>query len=148
MGVMMSKKKNKSKTIKDGTIVQTNDRHLYSGRNYGGKFGEDPKKNNRPTVVVASNRKNELALVKITHSKQGQKLQDGFHKDKNSGFRPNVETKDNYGKKIRLGEKFEVNPKRSISKRDLRTMQKEVFSKSKYSQRNRSRVRKIKGRPP
>jgi hypothetical protein len=146
------KNKNRSKTIKDGTIVQTNDRNLYSGRNYIGKPSENPKKNNRPAVVVGSNEKDELALIKITHSKKGKRLKDGVRGQRSkSRFKPIVETMDNDGKFIRIGEKFEISiPSERLSKRDLKKMERHSFRRTnkRVVNENRKRMRWLKGRKP
>jgi hypothetical protein len=141
----MRKNKNRSKKIKDGTILQTRDNHLWSGRNYSGK--SNSKKNNkldRPVTVVASNRSDDLAVIKITHSPKGTKLKDGV-RGHSSGFKPFVETLDNTGSRIKQGAKFQPT-KDKLTKMDLLIVNKLVFKKSRQARENRRRVRTLKKR--
>ncbi len=89
-------RKNISNKIDNGTIVHTRDSHL----NKNGYDKPDKKGLYRMTVVVDSNKKDELALVKLTTSKKGTPLPN--YKNGKSKYKNFIETKDKNGKPIKL----------------------------------------------
>ena len=128
--------------IKNGRTVQTRDEFFFGQEQYR-KPGYEKKGNYRKAVVVDSNKKNELALVKLTTSKAGKAIPG----KKKSKYRPFVETKDNEGKPITLGRKFLPNPSKSdLSKHAVAEIKKETFRNSKKAKENRAKVRELKGR--
>lgn len=140
----MGKKSNRnvSQTIPNGRRIQTRDDYLESGENYQ-KPGYEQKGNYRGAIVVDSNKKNELVIVKLTTSKKGKRVP-GNNKSK---YRPYVETKDEKGDPIKLGKKFIPNsPKKDLSKSAVSKIKQEVFRKSGTAAENRKKVRKMKGR--
>jgi len=143
------RKKNRSRCIKDGTILQTRDDYLDSGKNYQGKPGYPKKALYRPVAVVASNRNDELAIVKITSNSKAKKLPDGL-RGRPAWFRPIVETKDNEGKPIKRGFKFWPNrSQEKLSTDNLRKVQRTSFrGNRKQNQDNRKKIRTMKGKKP
>ncbi len=65
------KRKNVSQTIPNGRTLQTRD-EFFEGKADYRKPGYEDKGHYRKVVVVDSNRKNELAVVKLTTSKKGK----------------------------------------------------------------------------
>ena len=61
----MSKKRNVSKTISNGTILHTRDEYFYLSSGYR-KPGYANKGNYRKVVVVDSNKNDDLAVVKLS----------------------------------------------------------------------------------
>ena len=132
------KRKNVSQEIPNGTLVITNDKFLY------GTDGQSNK--TRMSVVVDSNRKDELGLSKWTTSrKNGRKISNkqGFKRHGNEIF-----TKDNEGKPIIIdGKKFiRGSKKRTISKKNANEIKRRNLKESKYKKRNRANLQKLKGR--
>lgn len=125
----MNRHRNASKKVPNGRTVQTRDEYFNKANNYI-KPGYENKKggNYRKAVVVDSNRKNELALVKLTTSSKGYELPN--YKKGESKFKPFVETKDNNGNFIKLGNKFIANKKKDdLSKKDVNKIKKELVKK-------------------
>ena len=137
---MKKSDKNVSKTIKPGRRVQTRDDYLESGIEYVKPGYENGKCGNyRIALVVATNKNDELAIVKLTTKKKNSKQLN----DTIANFKPYVETKDNEHKPLKKGKKVNVLNK-SFSKRDTVTVIKETV---KYP-KNRTKIREMKGRPP
>ena len=134
----MGKKKNRSKTVKNGTILQTRDEYLHGQKNYR-KAGWENKGNYRKVTVVDSNRNDELAVVKL-YSKSGAELPSG-----KSNYKPFVETLDDDNRRIKIGKKFIPNGKR-LSKQDVAVIKKDCFTNPKYRHKNKKKVRRIKSR--
>ena len=142
MGIFRKKKKAVSDSIPNGRTVQTRDEYFEGNANYR-KPGYENKGNYRKAVVVDSNQKDELALVKLTTSGKGRAVPG----QKKSKYRPFVETKDDEGKPIRLGKKFIPNePKKDLSKHAVSEIKKRTFRKSSKAAENRKKVREMKGR--
>ncbi len=138
----MARKKNQSEI---GRTVQTRDEYFEGQGDYR-KPGYEKKGNYRKAVVVAQHGK-DLALVKTTKgSPRGIPLRD----EKVSKFKPYVETKDDNGQPIRYGRKFVPNSRaKNFSIRDTLQIILECFTKNKrQKQKNRNKVREMKGRPP
>lgn len=134
----MSKKKNVSRTIKNGSILHSRDEFFQ----YEGKYrkpGYQNKGNYRKVAVIDSNRRNDLAVVKL-HSKSGIALPSG-----KACFKPFVETLDNDNRRIRIGRKF-IYRGQHISKRDVSAIKKECFNNPKYKNKNKKKVRRMKRR--
>lgn len=139
------KNKNVSQKVPNGRTVQTRDEYFEGQKNYR-KPGYGKKGVYRKAVVVDSNRKDELAVVKLTTSKKGKTLD---YKSGKSKYRPFVITKDDKGKPIKLGKKFVGNsPKADVSKKEVNKIKKDLFrgESKKTSKDNRKRVRELKGR--
>lgn len=134
----MSKNKNRSKTIKNGTILQTRDEYLH-GQQYYRKIGWETKGNYRKVTVIDSNRNDELAVVKL-YSKSGTALPSG-----KSHYKPFVETLDDKNRRIRIGRKFISNGK-SLSKQDVAAIKRDCFTNPKYRYKNKKIVKRLKSR--
>lgn len=107
------KSKNISSKVSNGVIVQTRDEYFAGKKNYK-KNGYENKGNYRKSVVVDSNRKDELALIKlISTSHKGHKTNNNKSK-----FRPFIETLDDEYKPIKLSSKF-IKTKKRLSKNDV-----------------------------
>ena len=139
---MRKDKKNVSKRIPNGRTVQTRDEYFDGDAAYR-KPGYEKKGNYRKAVVVDSNKKGDLALVKLTTSKKGLPIPG----EKKSKYRPYVETKDDEGKPIRIGKKFSPKSKKDdLSKCSIAEIKKKTFRTSSAATANRRKVRKMKGR--
>lgn len=130
--------KNVSKTIRNGTILQTRDEYLHNEGGYR-KTGYENKGNYRKVAVVDSNRRDELAVVKL-YSDSGTEL-----KGTNSRYKPFVETLDNKNNRIRVGNKFIPNGQK-LSSKNVSAIKKDAFTNPKVRYKNKKKVRKIKGR--
>ena len=134
----MSKKKNKSKMISDGTIIQTRDEYFEEQEKYR-KPGYQNKGNYRKAVVIGSNVMDELMVVKL-YSKSGVQLSGVV-----SRYKPFVETKDEKKNPIKIGAKF-IPSKKKLSNNNLRVIVKDCFNKIPQRKNNRLKARKLKGR--
>jgi len=112
-------KKNISKTISNGTILQTRDEYLHNQGKYR-KPGYKNKGNYRKVAVIDSNKNDELAVVKL-YSNSGTKL-----KHSSSKYKPFVETLDDKNKRIKVGKKFISNGQK-LSKEDVSIIKKIVL---------------------
>ena len=135
---MRKSKRNVSKNVRNGTILQTRDEYLHNEGSYR-KKGYEKKGNYRKVAVIDSNRNDELAIVKL-YSKSGEEL-----KGTKSRYKPFVETLDNENKRIRVGKKFIPNGQK-LSKENVSTIKKDCFTNPKVRYKNRKKVRRIKGR--
>ena len=134
----MSKSKNISKNVPNGTILQTRDEFLHNEGNYR-QPGYKNKGNYRKVVVIDSNRNDDLAIVKL-YSKSGTSL---F--GTNSRYKPFVETLDNENKRIRVGRKF-VRNGQLLSKQNISQIKIDCFTTPNVRYKNKKKVSKIKGR--
>ena len=142
----MSKKskphKNVSKKESNGTIVQTRDNYFKGQKKYI-KEGYTNKGNYRKAVVVDSNRKDELALVKITSS--GEEI-DGVK------TRPFILTKDDLNRPIKESKKFIINknkngsPKNTIDSKTANSIKKRAVNNIKTGKSNRDRLKELKNK--
>lgn len=132
------KNKNVSKNVKNGTILQTRDEYLHKQGNYR-KQGYEKKGNYRKVVVVDSNRRDDLAIVKL-YSKSGEELE-----GTNSRYKPFIEILDNENKRIRTGKKF-INKGQKLSPKNVSKIKKDCVSNPKSRYQNKKKLRKIKGR--
>ena len=139
---MSRRNKNISKKIPNGRTLQTRD-EFFEGKGTYRKPGYENKGYYRQATVVDSNRKGDLAIVKLTTSGKGREVLDR----KKSKYRPYVETKDDEGMPIHIGAKFiENSSRKDLSKRAVAEIKKRAFRKSRQALENRKKVRLLKGR--
>ncbi len=133
--------KNVSRTVKNGTILQTRDEFLHNEGGYR-KKGYEKKGNYRKVGVIDSNRNDELAIVKLhkPDSESGTLLP-----SKKARYKPFVETLDNESKRIKIGPKF-IKSKQTLSNEDITAIKKDCYSNPKSRYKNKKKVRKLKGR--
>lgn len=147
----MKKQKNISKDIPIGTTLQTRDEYLLSG---AGKTNIKPNHPNsrdlyRRVGVVDSNRKNEIAVIKL--GTKGRHSLDKYLNGK-SKYNAFIEIQDDKGNSIKIDNvKFVKNPsRRDISKKDVNEMKKNALVNKKTSaslrKENRDKLRELKGR--
>ena len=134
----MTRKKNISKTVKNGTVLQTRDEYIFGSNGYK-KPGYMNKGNYRKVAVIDSNRRNDLAIVKL-YSKSGNSLNNTA-----SRYKPFVEIMDNSGKRIRVGAKF-IDKGQRLSKENVKMIKKDCFTNPSVKYKNRKKVRTLKGR--
>ncbi len=140
----MSKNKNISKSIPNGRTFQTKDNFFFGANNYR-KPNTKGKGYYRKVVVIDSNRRNELAVVKLTTSNKGIPI--NTYKQGKSKFKPFVETKDFRNKPIKKNRYFIQNSKKDdLNKHQIAEIKKIVFNYSKNSYANKHKVRKLKNR--
>ena len=130
-------RKNVSQTIPNGTILQTRDEFFHNEGTYR-KPGYKDKGNYRKAVVIDSNRKNELVVVKLIT--KGKDIPNS-----KSRYRPFAETLDNANKRIIIGRKFIYNGE-SLSKKQVAIIKKDCFTNPITRYKNKKKVRRIKGR--
>ena len=134
------KSKNVSKKVADGTILHTRDEYFYGAKKYR-KPGYEKAGHYRKTAVIESNRKNELAVVKLTTSAKAKKIEG------KSGFRAYVETKDDNGNAIRISGKFIPDRRgKALTKKQVNEIKKNCITEPKTGSKNRERLKKLKGR--
>lgn len=146
----MSKRKNISKTIPNGRTIQTRDEFLASGKGKENIKPDHPDKNDlyRLSVIVDTNRKNELAIIKLTTSKKGKKLEG--YRNGESRYRPYIEISTSDGQAIKIDNKnFVANsPKKDVKKSDVNKMKRRVLKRAPkpIREENRKLLKKLKGR--
>ncbi|MCM1306492.1 MAG: hypothetical protein NC037_01075 [Bacteroides sp.] len=137
----MSKRKNVSSTIPNGTLVHTHDNLL------AGADGKSTKR--RMATVVDSNRNNQIAIVKYTTSDKN-----GTEFDNDKGFVAHgnqIYTQDVNGNPLVINDKNHVikkarNTKRDITPAQANEIKRANLQESRYRQRNQIVLRKLKGR--
>ena len=135
-----SQRKNVSQKIPNGRTLQTRD-EFFEGQEKYRKPGYENKGLYRKVVVVDSNRADELAVVKLTTSKQGTALPD--YQQGKSKYRPFVATKDDENKPIKVGKKFLPNKQqKDVSQKDVNQIKKDSIKRKD----NRNKLRELKGR--
>lgn len=140
----MSKNKNVSSIVENGTRLQTRDDYLKGGKN-------TKNKNNlyRPVFVVDSNANDDLVVVKGTHSSKGDLLENYDHPNakKKTRVRPFLYGEDDKGNPIRIGPKFQPHHKK-ISKKEANKIKKKALKEApkKIREENKAILRKLKGR--
>lgn len=138
----MSRKKNISKNIPNGRTFQTKDNYFYGAESYR---KPNVRGHYRRVVVVDSNRKNELAVVKLTTSKKGIPIKS--YRQGKSRIRPFVETRDFRNQPIKRNKYFLENKSSyDFSKREVSQIKKILFKTSKNAKLNSIRDRKLKDR--
>lgn len=130
-------RRNKSSRYSDGTIIQTRDEHLHRRGTskdvpYTDSSHPNPRDFYRTTIVVDSNRDDELALVKRTTN--GKKSEKGTV----SNY---IEILDSNNNPIKIGAHFKARKKR-IPKEKISEIRKDVFKTSPQSKKNRYLVHK------
>lgn len=146
---MKKSDKNISKTIQKGDRIQTRDNYLESGVGYTKPGYKTTKQLYRPATVIDTNRDDELAIVKLTSEKNifGTRkkgvIQLVSYDNGKSWYKPYVETKDDKGMPIKIGEKFELQPaKRRINHDEVVKMTKTIHK----NKDNKKKIRELKGR--
>ena len=147
---MKKSDKNVSKTIQKGDRIQTRDNHLESGAGYVQPGYENGKGGNyRPGVVIDTNRNDELAIIKLTSEKNifGNRkkgvIQLVSYDNGKSWYKPYVETKDDKGMPIKIGEKFELRPaNKRLPHNEVVKMTKTIHK----NKDNKKKIRELKGR--
>lgn len=144
--VKRPKRKNVSQTIPNGRILQTRDEFFYGEQDYR-KPEKEEAGNYRGSVVVDSNRNDELAVVKLITSKNATVLSN--YKAGQSKYRPFIETKDDNGDPIKIGGKFI--PKSSahdMAKSDVDKIKRHALieSEPRLNKSNRKKLRDLKNR--
>jgi hypothetical protein len=138
----MRRNKNVSKKIPNGAILHTRDEYFHNEGKYR-KSGYKNKGNYRKVVVIDSNRRDDLAVVKL-HKSSGTELP-----SKRAFYKPIVETLDDENKRIRASfgksGKFIAKGK-PLSQRDVSAIKKDCFNNPKYRFKNRKKVQRIKNR--
>lgn len=140
------KRKNVSQIIKNGTTIKTRDEFFQDNNNYIKPKYEGAKTLYREVTVVDSNRNNELAVIKFQSSGKFSVKNKVNQVEK---YAPYIKTKDNDGKPIKLGEKFQrANPKYDIPKNKANRMKKNSVQNknNKISNENRLILKELKGR--
>lgn len=137
---MARKNRNVSKEIPNGTMLHTRDEYLSSSNGFN-KNGKT--KNYRKAVVVDSNRKNDLAIIKLTTSVKGKPVPG----EKVSRYKPFIETKDNRGEPIRISPQFVKGRKsKHLAPKVANKMKKKAIKNRKHGKENRKVLRELKGR--
>lgn len=113
---LKAKKKNRSSKIKPGTILQTRDNYLESGKNYKGKKGYSKSELYRPFLVIETNSKDEVAGQKITHGKYAVELPEELKPSWIEGISVFIETKDKKGNPIKEGPYFKRSKKKATKR--------------------------------
>lgn len=134
----MAKRKNISLKVRNGTILHTRDEYIYGSANYR-KRGYENKGNYRKVVVVDSNSRDQLAVVKL-YSNSGKALP-----GTKSRYKPFVEVRDDDGKRIKVGSKF-IRGGQKLSKYHISLIKNDCFRTSSEKKKNRRKVRSLKGR--
>lgn len=134
------KSKNVSKSVKNGTILRSRDEYFKGAKDYR-KPGYESKGNYRATAVVDTNRKDQLALVKLTTSEKAIPL------DEKGGFRAYILTQDENGRPIKVSGKFVPDKRgKTLTKQQVNRIKKESLSDPKMGKENKKRLRGLKGR--
>ena len=118
------KRKNVSQNVRNGTLVITNDKYV---------FGTDGRSDKtRMSIAIDSNRKNQLAIVKLTTStKHGRQFKNDQKFDRHGDM---IYTKDNIGNPIIIeGKKFiKGSDRRSITQAQANEIKRRNVKESKY----------------
>ncbi len=133
---MKKSRKNKSKKVKHGQIVMTEDKYLW--------HGVDTKKS-RMTVVAASNKDDELGLVKLYTKGVPVKGDSRF-----KSYKPYLYITDNEGKPIKIDDKKFKKDKRIMKKAAIKDIVKTTYGKKTrhnvYNLKNKTLFRILKKR--
>jgi hypothetical protein len=144
---LASRGKNISDTIPVGTTVQTRDNYFYGSSDFikRGKTGSALTNNYRRAVVIDTNGLDELALVKLTQSKDSRLLK--HYRGGESGYKSFVEVYDDKRKPIKGGKKFVRNPSwRDVPQNDVDRILIDCVTDQSTSDENLRRLRKLKKR--
>lgn len=148
---MTKKKKNISKTIKNGTAVIFKDKNLEFGR-----ATKKPGHEIRLGHVIDSNKKNEVAIAKRQHSSDAISIQIEVLDPKNKKqiieykYNPNFKTKDKDGKPLKIDGKILIraNSKKDITPKQANEIKRQgLKEKSKNVRKpNKRRLKELKKR--
>lgn len=143
----MTKRKNKniSHKVENGTTLQTRDEFIENGYP---KENYENKGYYRKVIVIDSNSKNELAIIRAD-TKGKNEIKD--ENVKGAKYKAYVYTKDNTGKPIKVNNKFYRNKKRrSASKRTVNEIKKVLLIDKRTSiqlrKNNKDKLRDLKNR--
>ena len=136
---------NTSKRYPNGRTLKTKDKYLPIEK---GKKS-DNKKDERWVAVIDSNRKDELAVVRLTRQKQKNTTDLPTYKKgnrANSRFKHFVEIFDNDGNPIKVdGKKFTENPKHlDLNAGELATVKNKVLEHCMQSSENKKKIADLK----
>lgn len=139
------KEENKSKRYPDGRTLQTRDKFLPLDKR--GK--STSPKDERRVVIIDSNRRDELAVVRLTRQKQINTTSLPTYKKgngKDSFFKHFVEIEDNERNPIKVdGIKFkENNPSQDLSRKELEIVKDKVLNHSRQAGENKKNISALK----
>ena len=136
------KNRNISKRIPNGLILQTRDEFFEGQGNYKKPGYQNTKTFYRKAIVVDSNKKDELAVIKGT-TKPGDNIQ-----GTKTNVRYYVEILDDENNPIKLGKKF-ISSKEKISEKCANSIKHNAINNianKSLRKRNRKKLRQLKGR--
>lgn len=142
MGLFKRKNKNISSEIPNGTIIHSHDNYFYGadGKSKKGRYG----------IVVDSNRRNELGIAKVTHSKKQNGVElPGLLDGKSRVLAGGLVTKDNTGKPIKVTKNKHFTVKKSkgkASKHKVNEIKRMLVKDKRFGKTNRRLLRDLKGR--
>ena len=136
---------NVSSRYPNGRTLKTQAKYLPTDK----KGKSDNPKASRRVVVIDSNRKDELAVVKLTTSKQPNTSPLPSYNQGNgkpTRFKHFVETQDNEGKPIKVdGEKFKSNPwAYDLNTNEVSHVKKVVLEEARQSKTNKEKIAALK----
>lgn len=136
---------NVSTRYPNGRTLKTQDKYLPTDK----KGKSDNPKASRRVVVIDSNKKDELAVVKLTTSKQPNTSPLPNYNQGNgkpTRFKHFVETQDNEGKPIKVdGEKFKENPwAYDLTPRQVENVKQQVLKHTAQAQENKKKIAAMK----
>lgn len=134
------KHRNISKNIPNGLILLTRDEYFENDQNYR-KPGYEKRGNYRKTIVVDSNKLNELIVVKGSTNGIDLKIP-GI-----KAIKPYARDKDNEHNPIKISNKF-INSNKKISESNVNKIKKHMLTKERKSVRlkNKKLFRNLKKR--
>ena len=136
--------KNISKKIRNGTNVITRDEYFEDNNGYVKETHLSPFDLYRETIVVDSNRNNELAVIKL---QSGGKFIVKNNKKQIEKYGPYIKIKDNNGNPIILNDKFVRGPiKYDVSTQDANKMKQNALSNKYNRKKNRKLLQELKRR--
>lgn len=133
----MSKNKNISRTIKNGTLVQVRDSYLEHGKNTKGR-----NQDYRVATVIDSNRNDEIGIVKRQHATNAIEINGEF-------YNPNIKTKNKDNKPLKIDHQHvRIIRTRSYTERDANEIKRKALKEQSKNVRkpNKKRLRELKGR--
>lgn len=135
------KNRNISKRIPNGLILQTRDEFFEGQSNYKKPGYQNTKTFYRKAIVVDSNKKDELAVIKGT-TKPGDNIQ-----GTNTNVKYFIQTQDNNNRPIKIGNKF-ISTQKKISEKCVNAIKHNALKSSsiKLQKENKSKLRKLKRR--
>ena len=129
-------RRNVSKKVENGTFVKFNDSYLEHGKNTKGK------NDSRLGVVIDTNRRDEIAILKRQHAKNSVQLGE-------DSFNPNIKIKNKNDKPLKIDNDHVKKVRRKkISRKEANQLKKQVLKNQPKNVRkpNRTRLRILKGR--